>query len=136
MPYSTGTDVTRPYGPLQGGTGKQIADRAVSLAGEGKWAEAAEANRELLRSRPKDTSGLNRLGKCLTELGRYGEAAEMYQRSLDLDAINDVARKNLAVLTILATETAQPEPDPNTVDPQLAVSEPGAAGETVFAELD
>ncbi|MCL4465301.1 MAG: tetratricopeptide repeat protein [Chloroflexi bacterium] len=132
MPYSTGTDVTRPYGPLQGGNGKQIADRAVSLAGEGRWAEAAAANRVLLRLRPKDTSSLNRLGKCLTELGRYEEAAATYQQSLDLDALNSVASKNLARLSLLTAETATPTPSSSAIDPRVFVTDPGTSAETTL----
>lgn len=133
MPYSTGTDTTRPYGPQRGGAGKQMADRAVALAGEGKWSEAAAANRELLRHRPKDTGGLNRLGKCLTELGRFAEASAMYRQALDLDALNDIARRNLTRLSLLASDTAQSAPGLGAVDPRVFVTDPSTSVESSLA---
>ena len=51
--------------------------------------------RELLDTLPDDVSGYNRLGKALSELGHYAEAREAYNRALEIDPGNNIARKNI-----------------------------------------
>src|SRR5262245_50258799 len=74
---------------------KQHAEQAIQLALQGQWSEAAQLNREILESFPADVDAYNRLGKALTELGRYVEARDSYMKALEIDQLNSIARKNL-----------------------------------------
>jgi tetratricopeptide (TPR) repeat protein len=112
MAYANKFDRNRPGAPREGGAGEQMAERAVALAAQGQWTEAARINQEILKSHPKDTRTLNRLGKCLTEMGNYEGASAAYKRTLDYDQQNGIARKNLDRLKLLAEQplTSAPEP--------------------------
>ncbi|MGH2583366.1 MAG: tetratricopeptide repeat protein, partial [Dehalococcoidia bacterium] len=77
---------------------RQLADQAIKLAMESRWDEAAQINRQVLAIDPRNVDAYNRLGKALTELGRYGEARASYSRTLELDAANSIAKKNLSRL--------------------------------------
>lgn len=74
---------------------RQQLQRAQQLAADGEWQEAVELNREILATAPNDVQALNRLGKALSELGRYGEAHASYAKSVELDPANQIARRNL-----------------------------------------
>ncbi len=76
-------------------------DEAVSLAVQGRWAEAVLVNQEILEVSPNDIDALNRLGKALSELGRNTESREAYERVLELDRHNNIAWKNLERLSRL-----------------------------------
>lgn len=77
---------------------KQLAEKAVSLAREGLWNEAAEANRNIIKMFLGDISALKRLGKALMELQRYVSAGEAYSRALEIDPYDPVAQKVLKEL--------------------------------------
>jgi tetratricopeptide (TPR) repeat protein len=99
------------------------AREAVSLASQGRWEEAVDVNNDVLRAFPSDTDALNRLGKALSQLGRYSEARGAFQRSLDHDPVNPIARKNLHRLAHL--EDA-PVPDrADGIAPRLFIEESG-----------
>src|SRR5579884_4465370 len=92
---------------------QQRADRAINLAMQNRWAEAADLNRELIQEFPKDVDAHNRLGKALMELGRYREARDAYAEALRLDPMNSIAQKNLARLEkLIAEETPAAETAP------------------------
>jgi hypothetical protein len=69
--------------------------QAQQLAANGDWSEAVELNREILAAAPNDIQALNRLGKALSELGRYGEAYASYSKSGELDPTNQIAQRNI-----------------------------------------
>lgn len=73
-------------------------DAAIAYALERRWDLAAAENRGLLEEDPKDVESANRLGKALTELGDVGAAIEAYERAVNIDPTNAIARKNLARL--------------------------------------
>lgn len=74
---------------------RQQLQHVQQLAANGEWAEAVELNREILAATPNDVSALNRLGKALSEMGRYGEAHATYSKAAELDPTNQIARRNL-----------------------------------------
>ncbi len=74
---------------------RQQLQQAQQLAADGEWAEAVALNGEILGGAPNDVQALNRLGKALSELGRYGEAHGSYAKALELDPANQIARRNL-----------------------------------------
>lgn len=68
---------------------------AIALAMDSRWEEAVAANQSILQAVPTDVDALNRLGRALMELGRYGEAKAAYEKGLEVDPDNGIARKNL-----------------------------------------
>ena len=110
---------------------KQQESLAVSLALDGKWEEAVQVNREILRSFPQDTEALNRLGKALLELGWYGEAREAFLATLQILPHNIIAKKNLERLGHL--EESQKAPSRGKkVAPKFFIEE---SGKSATAEL-
>lgn len=107
---------------------RQLTQEAIDLAMQGRWKEAVEINQEILESFPMDPDTHNRLGRALLELGRYQEARQSYQQSLELDPYNSIAKKNLSRLALLGDQDATPQGEPQRVIPQLFISETGRTG--------
>ncbi len=110
---------------------RQMIEQAIQLAIQSRWEEAEQLNRQLLAAFPEDVDANNRLGKALTELGRYAEARAAYTRTIELDPANAIARKNLARLATLGDAGAAPATG-EKVDPRLFVEETGKSGVTVL----
>jgi tetratricopeptide (TPR) repeat protein len=115
------------------GSRRQTIDQAIQLATQSRWEEAEQLNRQLLAAFPEDVDANNRLGKALTELGRYGEARAAYTRALELDSGNGIARRNLTRLATLNDNSVAPPPSAK-VDPNLFVEETGKSGITVLQQ--
>src|SRR5262249_59773922 len=107
---------------------RELNERAVRLALESNWVEAVEVNQKLLTLTPRDLSTLNRLGKALSELGRYAEAKKAYSEALEIDPTNNIARKNLERLAQLSDEEAPAPPRHRRIDPRLLLQGTGHAG--------
>ncbi len=90
--------------------------RAQQLAANGEWEEAVELNREILEGEPRDVGAFNRLGKALSELRQFREAYDAYSKALEVDPINQIARRNLQRL----------EPLKDLEDQGVAAPAPGA----------
>jgi tetratricopeptide (TPR) repeat protein len=110
------------------------SEQAISLAMKNRWEEAAQLNREILDMFPNEVDAYNRLGKALTELGRYADARDAYGRAVKLDPLNGIATKNLQRLGKLAAEGAA-APPPSPVDPRLFIEESGKTTVTVLTDL-
>ena len=108
---------------------KHWVDQAIALAMQSKWDEAIGLNQTILEVYPSDVDALNRLGRALTELGRFGEAREAYRRAVGLDPLNSIAQKNLSRLSALHDEVA-PRPARGKVDPRFFLAETGKTGIT------
>jgi hypothetical protein len=103
-------------------------EQAVQLAMQSRWDEAIAANRQIISLFPEDTAAYNRLAKALSEIGKIKEAREAYQKTLELEPTNAIARKNL---DRLATAKAKAEPDKaQQVDTSLFIEEMGKTGAT------
>lgn len=111
---------------------RQHAEQAIQLALKGRWAEAAQLNRDIVATFPNDVDAFNRLGKSLTELGSYTEAKESYEKALKIDPLNTIARKNLTRLATLSEEKAAPRPASQKLSPQMFIEETGKTGITVL----
>jgi tetratricopeptide (TPR) repeat protein len=110
------------------------SEQAISLAMKNRWDEAAQINREILDMFPNEVDAYNRLGKALTELGKYAEARDAYGRAVKLDPLNGIATKNLQRLGKLAAEGAA-APPPSPVDPRLFIEESGKTTVTLLTDL-
>lgn len=115
---------------------RRLTEQAINLALQARWEQAVEVNRLLVMHFRDDADAYNRLGKALTELGRYAEARDAYQHALDIDKGNTIARRNLDRLAILATSTptgTAPRRDvQEKIDPHLFIEETGKTGTTTL----
>ena len=90
---------------------KERTRAAITLATEGKWAQAALLNREILDADPYNAQAFNRLGRALVELGNLGDAVSAFRSALELDPENAIAAKHVARLN-WAAEAPFPPPAP------------------------
>ena len=109
-------------------------EQAVNLAMQSRWAEAAELNRQLIDSHPKEVEAYNRLGKALLELGKIDEAREAYNHALRLEPMNTIAQKNAARLETLREEDVAAVAPSGPVDPSLFIAETGRSTMTALVE--
>src|ERR1700704_4997182 len=93
------------------------SEQAITLAMKNRWDEAAQVNREILELFPNEVDAYNRLGKALTELGRYADARDAYSHAVKLDPLNGIASKNLQRLGKLAAGGGV-APSPSPVSPR------------------
>src|SRR5687767_8827556 len=108
-------------------------EKAIQLAMQNKWQEAADVNRQILEHFPDDVDTLNRLGKALMELGQYADSRDQYARATKADPSNGIAAKNLARLTRLAEEAASSPvavPQAQRIDPSAFIEESGKTAVT------
>ena len=73
---------------------RRWGNQAIRLAMKNQWQKAVEVNESILEMFPGDVESHNRLGRSLTELGRYRDALASYQASLRLDKRNKIATRN------------------------------------------
>lgn len=110
---------------------RQQTELAIQRAMQGRWDEAVNINRYLITIFPNDADAFNRLGKALTELGRYSEARDAYSKALELDTHNAIARKNLSRLATLGEEDV-PRESVQKLSPQMFIEEMGKTGVTTL----
>lgn len=111
---------------------KQHADLAIQMALQGRWNEAARINKAIIEAFPADVDAFNRLGKAMTELGRYAEARDAYMKALQVDPLSTIASKNLARLKALGEEAAPPRVASQKLSPQMFIAETGKTGITAL----
>jgi tetratricopeptide repeat protein len=111
---------------------RQHADQAVSLALESRWEEAVVLNRQILENTPNDVDSWNRLGKALLELGRLRESRDSYQRSLELDPVNTIARRNLDRLANVKDDLEGRREGVSKVAQDLFIEEMGKSGTSIL----
>ena len=110
---------------------RQRADQAIGLALESRWEEAVVLNRQILEMTPNDVDTLNRLGKALLELGRLREARDHYGRSIELDPVNTIARRNLDRLANVTEDEARRDTG-GKVAQDLFIEEMGKSGTSIL----
>ena len=103
--------------------------KAIDLAMQNRWEEAVQVNQAILELFPNDVDALNRLGKALTELGRYEEAKDAYRRALGIDPLSTIAQKNLSRLALLDPQRPVKE-NGIKASPHVFIEERGKAGVT------
>ena len=124
-----------PFAPEERAKFRRVnTEQAINLARQSKWDEAVEINQRLIAAFPNDADALNRLGKALTELGRYSEAVEAYEQALATDPTNTIAQKNVSRLRTLKDEGTAPPPQ-QKYDPALFIEEPGKTAVTTLTNI-
>ncbi len=121
------------------GTKKQRADVAIQMALQGQWEQAVDLNRSILESFPADVDACNRLGKALTELGRYADASDSYMKAIEIDPLNLIARKNLSRLATLGKTAAKKKikkAHSQKLSPDMFIEERGKTTITELARPD
>ena len=73
---------------------RRRAEEARKFAIAGDWAAAADVNRSILESAPRDIDAMNRLGKSLMEMGNLEQALEVYRQAIAIDPSNVIAQRN------------------------------------------
>lgn len=114
---------------------KHQADAAIQMALQGQWEQAVDLNRSILESFPEDVDACNRLGKALTELGRYADARDSYMKALESDPLNLIARKNLSRLATLGKNAPKKKSKKvanQKLSPEMFIEE---TGKTIITEL-
>ena len=124
-----------PFAPEERAKFRRLnTEQAINLARQSKWEEAVEVNERLIQAFPNDAEALNRLGKALTELGRYADAVDAYEKALAADPTNTIAQKNVARHRTLKDEGATP-PVQQKYDPALFIEEPGKTAVTTLVNV-
>ena len=114
---------------------RQGAEQAIQLALESKWEEAVTLNRSLVQLHASDVDAWNRLGKALLELGRYVEARDAYRKSIELDPVGSIARRNLERLsTIKDTDQPRRPEAVSKVSQDIFIEETGKSGLTLLQD--
>lgn len=124
-----------------------LPERAIALAMQSRWSEAADVNRKIIELYPNDADAYNRLGKALLEMGRYRDSLTTYRRAVELDPNNLIAKKNIERLEHLAekepvaaeankpaSRTAEGEGG-NRINPNIFIEETGKTGLTSLIKL-
>ncbi len=113
---------------------REKTKEAITMAMENRWEEAVAVNRSIVEMFPDDVEAHNRLGKALSELGRYEEARAAFARTLDFSPSNAIAKKNLERLSLLAKEQ-QPTRRGQKLLPEQFLEESGKSGTCSLAGL-
>lgn len=108
---------------------RQTSKQAITLAMQGRWQESISVNKGILAHFPNDVDAHNRLGKAYIELGDYAQAKEAYNRAMQLDQFNTIAKKNLQRIALLEGRPPAPiEGNHEKAEPYVFIEEIGKAG--------
>lgn len=110
------------------------AEEAIRLAMQGHWVEAVTLNEKIIELSPNDVDAHNRLGKALSELGHYSEARKAYERVLEIDSMNNIAKRNLQRLSYLKEGEKTPK-EARSIDSNLFIEETSKARMTVLCRV-
>lgn len=113
---------------------RQRTNEAIALAMQSQWDEAIAVNKSIIEIFPDDADAYNRLGKALTQLGRYAEARDAYSHALEIEPNNGIAKKNLDRLAHLREAETEPR-NGRQVSSHLFIEETGKADVTDLYRL-
>ncbi len=104
-----------------------LRQQAINAALDGRWEDALTLNDEILKEEPKNVDALNRLARAYLELGKISLAKKYYSATLEFDAYNPIALKNLKLINATRGED-QVNGHTNgsiKISPTLFLQEPG-----------
>lgn len=104
---------------------RTLIERALAAAKAGRWDDALAANTELQALDPNSAETQNRLGKALSELGRYREAHAAYARAREIEPHNLIAQRNLERLHTLRDLPDEPATGHGVVRSYAFIEETG-----------
>lgn len=108
-------------------------EEAIAAALESRWADAVAINEAVMERHGADEETYNRLGKAKSELGSLEDALSAYRSSLELNALNLIAQKQVRRITVLLEARARPAAPAGVIDVELFTEEPGKSGRTVLS---
>lgn len=76
-------------------TNALLVKQAIDAAKASDWQLAVELNNQILKQDSENTNALNRLGVALVQLKKVKEAREAFDKVLELDRTNIIAKKHL-----------------------------------------
>jgi tetratricopeptide (TPR) repeat protein len=88
---------------------------ATALLESGRFGEAVEQFRVVLRLAPDSVEALNNLGVALASLGKLDEAIDQFQQALTLRPAFDDAQRNLAAARTKRRQAPAPLPASDTL---------------------
>lgn len=113
-----------------------LVQESIQLALSARWEEAVALNQDLLDRFGADEDTHNRLGKALMELGRMKEAQGHYESALEINPLNQIAKRQLARLAELrASRPAAAAAAEGALPPRFFTEEPGKTTITKFAAI-
>lgn len=107
-----------------------LQTRAIKAAQEERWLDAITLNQELLDLDPRNIGALNRTGFAYLQQQSQQDAAKAYQRVLEIDSSNSVAKKYLEII-----RRNQPVKLPKALRHTDFVDEPGKTKSTTLSRL-
>jgi len=75
-----------------------LTQEAIKASVNKNWKEAVDLNSKILETYPEDISTLNRLGISYSMLGKNKKAVESFNKVLNIDLHNPIAKNNLVRL--------------------------------------
>lgn len=72
--------------------------QAIAAAKDQNWSAAVDYNQAIIEQNSNDVGAWNRLGVAYSQLANHKAAKTAFQKVLDIDKSNPIARKNLAKL--------------------------------------
>lgn len=76
----------------------QLQTAAITAAKKADWAAALQLNQNILDQSPDDLAALNRLGLAHAQLGEIKAARTAFEKALQVDKYNSIAKKHLATI--------------------------------------
>ncbi len=114
---------------------RQMSEKAITLAMKGQWKEAVAINQSIIEVIPTDVDAYNRLGKAFMELGDLTQAKNAYNKALELDHNNSIAKKNLNRLEQMEITKVKIKDTRPKATPDLFIGEVGKAGVVNLTQL-
>ena len=80
---------------------QDLHQEAIKAAISNNWPKAVELNSQILLDTPEDIPTLNRLGISLSMSGKNKDSVKTFEKVLEIDSHNHIAKNNLARLKII-----------------------------------
>ncbi|MGA9774484.1 MAG: hypothetical protein WBU92_01020 [Candidatus Dormiibacterota bacterium] len=103
----------------------ELVQEAIQLALGASWEEAVRVNRQIRERFGDDEETANRLGKALMESGDLGASRSAYAAALELNPLNQIAKRQLAKLAELEGGKGAAVPGEAALPPRFFTEEPG-----------
>lgn len=100
-----------------------LEKKAIDAALKNDWVKALELNEQILKKNSSDLNAQIRLGKAQIQTKDFQKAIKTFKKVLEVDPINQIATKNLAV-------AKEGKPTKTAIQPKKLIKEPGTTTET------